>query len=442
MVVIFRLMSEVESEGSYSPKPTGMGKALSVVAILLAAIALVLSATFPGPAGIAGTPGATGQQGQAGVQGQAGSQGDVGPAGATGADGADGISCWDLNANGVGDPATEDRNGDLVVNVLDCMGSQGPAGAQGLQGLQGPQGPTGPQGDPGSQGLTGPQGPQGPAGPAGADGANGLNCWDLNANGVPDMPAEDINGDMTVNVNDCTGAQGPTGQAGPTGPQGSQGDPGLQGPQGLQGDPGPQGPAGPQGPMGPQGPAGQNGRNGTDCWDLNGNGVGDLATEDLNSDGVVDVLDCAGAQGPAGPQGPQGNGTIMASDTNQGGFLIGSSCTHYTGSAVTITVAGPGTIVVTATVTIQIEHTVSVRDSVELFLGTSNSDCNPDPFYAAWRVDTNIPTSTHWFPTPLQETFTISTAGTYTFYLNGIMNEGASAGDIFSHSSMVAVFYP
>jgi hypothetical protein len=41
----------------------------------------------------------------------------------------------------------------------------------------------------------------------------------------------------------------------------------------------------------PPGPAGRS------CWDLNDNGVGDLDLEDVNGDGVVDVLDCRGAPG-------------------------------------------------------------------------------------------------------------------------------------------------
>ncbi|MEM8847388.1 MAG: hypothetical protein AAGD17_09835 [Bacteroidota bacterium] len=30
------------------------------------------------------------------------------------------------------------------------------------------------------------------------------------------------------------------------------------------------------------------------CWDSNGNGMGDLESEDLNNDGKVDKLDCRG----------------------------------------------------------------------------------------------------------------------------------------------------
>jgi octaheme c-type cytochrome (tetrathionate reductase family) len=52
----------------------------------------------------------------------AGCEGDDGAPGAdgvAGADGVDGVACWDLNANGVGDPE-EDINGDGVVDVVDC----------------------------------------------------------------------------------------------------------------------------------------------------------------------------------------------------------------------------------------------------------------------------------------------------------------------------------
>jgi hypothetical protein len=47
---------------------------------------------------------------------------------------------------------------------------------------------------------------------------DGIACWDLNGNGVGDLPAEDINVDLVVDVNDCTGLQGPIGPQGPPGP--------------------------------------------------------------------------------------------------------------------------------------------------------------------------------------------------------------------------------
>jgi octaheme c-type cytochrome (tetrathionate reductase family) len=64
---------------------------------------------------------------------------------------------------------------------------------------------------------------------------------------------------------------------------------GCSGDDGKTGDTGPIGPPGTTGATGPAGPTGANGLN---CWDLNGNGVGDVASEDINKDGKVDVNDC------------------------------------------------------------------------------------------------------------------------------------------------------
>ncbi len=38
---------------------------------------------------------------------------------------------------------------------------------------------------------------------AGRNGADGISCWDLNQNGIGDLPDEDLNGDGTVDALDC-----------------------------------------------------------------------------------------------------------------------------------------------------------------------------------------------------------------------------------------------
>jgi len=55
----------------------------------------------------------------------------------------------------------------------------------------------------GIAGCDGDDGNRGAAGTDGADGADGLACWDLNGNGVGDIPDEDTNGDGVVDVDDC-----------------------------------------------------------------------------------------------------------------------------------------------------------------------------------------------------------------------------------------------
>lgn len=88
----------------------------------------------PGATGMPGAEGPTGPQGQPGeagrpgIDGQTGAAGEPGTPGADGADGDHGVHCWDLNANGIEDD-DEDLNGDGLVSVEDCRGTQGEPGA-------------------------------------------------------------------------------------------------------------------------------------------------------------------------------------------------------------------------------------------------------------------------------------------------------------------------
>lgn len=92
------------------------------------------------------------------------------------------------------------------------------------------------------------------------------------------------------------------------------------------GPPGATGATGATGVTGPTGPAGQTGApgaSGTSCWDLNGNGLCDLSTEDKDGNGVCNAADCQGSPGATGVQGPQGtsgqNGTSCSVVDNGNG---------------------------------------------------------------------------------------------------------------------------
>ena len=87
----------------------------------------------------------------------------------------------------------------------------------------------------------------------------------------------------------------------------------IEGPPGADGQdgaPGADGQDGAPGADGQDGAPGMDGADGINCWDLNGNGEGDITedetNEDLNGDEVVDVLDCQGPIGLQGLQGPIG----------------------------------------------------------------------------------------------------------------------------------------
>jgi octaheme c-type cytochrome (tetrathionate reductase family) len=72
---------------------------------------------------------------------------------------------------------------------------------------------------------------------------------------------------------------------------------------GCEGDDGKDGAVGPAGPSGSTGTAGTAGSPGLNCWDLNQNGVKDFPAEDVNRDGVIDVLDCRTPSGAYDPVG-------------------------------------------------------------------------------------------------------------------------------------------
>lgn len=177
----------------------------------------------------------------------------------------------------------------LLGTALFALGCEGTAGTNGEQGPAGPAGPAGdagPEGEPGPQGEPGEQGPQGEPGEPGAQGEPGQD----GAEGPQGQQGE-------PGVDGAEGAQGPQGEPGAEGAQGPQGETGADGAQGVQGEPGADG---------ADGADGANGSNGQACWDLDGNGIGDLPAEDVNGDGAVTVADCRGFDADYVPIAPAG----------------------------------------------------------------------------------------------------------------------------------------
>ncbi len=256
----------------------------------------------------------------------------------------------------------------LALALVGMVAFPGPVGEEGPQGEIGPQGLTGDDGNDGAQGPTGPQGLSGADGADGVDGVNGIACWDLNGNGTGDIPAEDINGDLVVDVLDCTG------------------------PQGLQG---------PQGPVGPQ--------------------------------------------GPQGPAGPAGTGIIMGSQTrveDPAVPLVG--CTNFIN--ISLTVPQAGIIVVTSSMHFWIQHFLGTTDGVAFVHRTAPTDCSlafsPNPSWFLTEITQGIPDDFLInVDGTLVTSFSVPGAGTYTYYLNAEMFNGQSANDRIVDATTVAVFY-
>jgi hypothetical protein len=135
--------------------------------------------------------------------------------------------------------------------------------------------------------------------------------------------------------------------------------------------------------------------------------------------------------------------SIMAQHSVGGAKPMGSTCTHYPGAEVSISVPAAGIIVVSATVNVGIDHTFGFSDEARIVVATSSTECTFNNYTGIVSVPFSLPTdSLHYETVPLLRPFSVSGAGTVTFYVNGYMFNGASLDDRFDSASLVAVYYP
>jgi hypothetical protein len=306
--------------------------------------------------------------GGVGPAGPTGPTGLNGASGANGTNGLNGISCWDLNGDGIQDPA-EDINGDNFWNALDCVGATGATGAVGATGANGATGAAGPTGTAGANGATGATGPTGltgangvtgAAGPTGATGANGTNGV-TGATGATGPTGFGIGPTGPTGPNGATGVAGPTGAAGAngaTGATGAVGATGAAGANGATGAAGPTGAAGANGATGAAGPTGAAGANGatgaTGAAGANG-ATGPTGAAGANgATGAAGPTGAAGANGATGAAGPTGaagaNGaTGAAGPTGAAGANGATGPTGPTWTLTTPTLNANGTITINGT---------------------------------------------------------------------------------------------
>lgn len=139
----------------------------------------------------------------------------------------------------------------------------------------------------------------------------------------------------------------------------------------------------------------------------------------------------------------QGPGTVMTHRSRGGIMTIGATCTTYTGAELAIRVPGAGTVIVSATVGVGINHTFGVSDTARIVVSTSATDCALNNYTAFVSVPSSVMSDRfHYVTVPLLRAFPVSGAGTFTFYVNAVMDTGADATDRFDTASVVAVFYP
>ncbi len=145
-----------------------------------------------------------------------------------------------------------------------------------------------------------------------------------------------------------------------------------------------------------------------------------------------------GATGPGGPPGPRGNGTLQAYLWDNTTTPISNlTCTHAQGANLTLSVPGAGTVIMSASVTVAVNHKSGTVDTVYLYAGTPSAYCSIQR--ASFNVTTSG-TGVYVSTVSLIANYAIAGAGTYTFSLAANTSPGTTAS--FLSASMSAVYYP
>jgi len=160
-----------------------------------------------------------------------------------------------------------------------------------------------------------------------------------------------------------------------------------------------------------------------------GAGAGKVLTSDAG--GVASWQDASTAQ------------TIADVHLESSTTTIGSNWTQYDDSQVTLTVPGPGIITVTSSVWVLLDHTYGAADLLKLghtsSLGTGPSQMNTQLVHLPASDATQ---SSYNHSRTVVSTFTVPSAGTYTYYLVGAMTQGQSANDLFWYAEMTGMYHP
>ncbi len=131
----------------------------------------------------------------------------------------------------------------------------------------------------------------------------------------------------------------------------------------------------------------------------------------------------------------------MANVSADPGTAVGTTCTDVPGLNLSIKVPGPGRIVVQGSIVFDISHTSGTLDEVDMTLAPAAKSCTVDAWTTFAYVSAALPTGTYWPQVLMEKVFTVTTAGTYTYYANAHGFGNAATGAI-EYSSLIVVFYP
>jgi hypothetical protein len=192
----------------------------------------------------------------------------------------------------------------------------------------------------------------------------------------------------------------------------------VPGPQGTIGATGIQGLTGNTGPQGPQGDNGTTGLTGSQ-----------------------------GPPGQTGPQGPAGPGTLMAFGNSSYTWNIYDYlyCDRIMSQNISMTVPGPGKIVIQDMVTLGIYHWNGRVDKGSLYIEQPGSYCVNNAWTSTTEIGSAEASSQVVNTVPVQAVFNVTSAGTHQYYLDAYVDYAlvfSFGGAWVASSNWVAVYYP
>ncbi len=168
----------------------------------------------------------------------------------------------------------------------------------------------------------------------------------------------------------------------------------------------------------------------------------------LGATGVVIALTNSGHAGPAGAAGAQGDrglpgpGAVVKQAFNFAAQPLVAGCAFYAGSNISLTVDGPGTFVVTASIEVAITHTYANYSAYEVGLANTSGSCSfLIDSYVTGYMSSVAPSDNYYSDVSVPQDYAAGAAGTYSFGIIGGVGSGADVAE-FYWSSVSVVFYP
>lgn len=131
------------------------------------------------------------------------------------------------------------------------------------------------------------------------------------------------------------------------------------------------------------------------------------------------------------------------------GFLGDDICTEHSGLMLTVEAPGPGLILITGTVSIEFEHYAGIQDWGRFRVATPSEACAaPGLWDVVFSLNQEHADSYYQQTLPATRALDVFEAGTYTFSVYGMMEQGFSPGtpgfpsDRYLWGNLQGVWYP